>query len=227
MTRRFILDETTIYIVVLGGLMASVSLDDFAVDEIYVLDTETTGLKGAPLDVVVDIGITRVDIAEGKVEDVYSSVLGYDVDKWDDYRRNAWIFENTDMTLDMVREAPPAERVIRDVSRILKDKAVTAYNVGYDMKKFLYLDPWCLNGTFRECYDIMLAATDVCKIPSEYYGRKYRYPKLDYAYAHIVDGDPAGIHGVQDHRALSDARMASYLMIELYRSGDYTPWKSL
>lgn len=207
--------------------MASVSLDDFAVDEIYVLDTETTGLKGAPLDVVVDIGITKVDIAEGKVEDVYSSVLGYDVDKWDDYRRNAWIFENTDMTLDMVREAPPAERVMRDVSNILKDKAVTAYNVGYDMKKFLYLDPWCLNGTFRECYDIMLAATDVCKIPSEYYGRKYRYPKLDYAYAHIVDGDPAGIHGVQDHRALSDARMASYLMIELYRSGDYTPWKSL
>lgn len=207
--------------------MASVSLDDFAVDEIYVLDTETTGLKGAPLDVVVDIGITKVDIAEGKVEDVYSSVLGYDVDKWDDYRRNAWIFENTDMTLDMVREAPPAERVMRDVSNILKDKAVTAYNVGYDMKKFLYLDPWCLNGTFRECYDIMLAATDVCKIPSEYYGRKYRYPKLDYAYAHIVDGDPVGIHGVQDHRALSDARMASYLMIELYRSGDYTPWKSL
>jgi DNA polymerase-3 subunit epsilon len=204
--------------------MEYLSLDDFIPDEIYVLDTETTGLFGAPKDLVVDIGMTKVNLAEGKVEDAYSSVLGYDVDEWDDYHRNAWIFQNTDMTLDMVSDAPPAMKVIGDVRRFLKGKAVTAFNVGYDMGKFLYLEPWSLKGTFKECNDIMLAATDVCKIPSEYYGRKYRYPKLDYAYAHIVEGDPAGIEGVQDHRALSDARMASYVMIEMYRNGDYRPW---
>ncbi len=199
------------------------TLDDIPVDEIFVLDTETTGLFGAPKDLVVDVGITKVSLRKGTVDDVYSSVLGYDVDQWDDYRRNAWIFQNTDMTLDMVSEAPPAMSVIEDVRRILRNKVVTAYNIGYDMTKFLYLEPWSLAGTFKECTDIMKAATQVCKLPSQYYGREYRYPKLDYAYENIVDGDPAGIDGVQDHRALSDARMASYVMIQMFRDGSYRP----
>ena len=204
--------------------MPMMSLDDVVPDEIFVLDTETTGLFGAPKDVVVDIGITKVCLRRGIVEDVYSSVLGYDVDEWDDYRRNAWIFQNTDMTLEMVSEAPPAMKVIDDVRRILRNKAVTSYNIAYDMDKFLYLEPWNLKGSFQQCYDIMLAAKDVCKLPSEYYGREYRYPKLDRAYSMIVEGDPAGIDGVQDHRALSDARMASHLMISMFRKGDYCPY---
>ncbi len=192
-------------------------------DEIYVLDTETTGLFGAPKDVVVDVGICKVSLERGTVEDVYSSVLGYDTDEWDDYLKNAWIFENTDMTLDMVEEAPPALNVIADVRRLLRKKPVTSYNTEYDFGKFLYEEPWSMRGWFVECCDIMKAATDVCKIPSEYYGREYRYPKLDFAYAKCVEGDPAGINGVQDHRALSDARMASYLMIALYENGRYHP----
>ncbi len=206
--------------------MDAFSLDSIVPDEIIVLDTETTGLNGAPKDVVVDIGMTRVSLRKGTVSDVYSSVLGYDVEEWDDYRRNAWIFQNTDMTLDMVSDAPPAIKVIDDVRRILRGSVATSYNVAYDMDKFLYQEPWNLRGTFKQCRDIMLEAMDVCKLPSEYYGRKYRYPKLDYAYSHIVDGDPAGIDGKQDHRALSDARMASYVMIQMYRDGCYDPWKN-
>lgn len=197
------------------------TLDDLPPDEIYVLDTETTGLEGAPKDLVVDIGITKVSLRSGIVEDVYSSVLGYDVDQWDDYHRNAWIFENTDMTLDMVADAPPAMKVIEDVRRILRGKTVTAYNIAYDMDKFLYHEPWNLRGTFTPCNDIMIAAMDVCKLPSQYYGRQYRYPKLDYAYSHIVEGDPANIHGQQNHRALSDAQMASYVMIQMFRDRTY------
>ena len=203
--------------------MSILTLDNIPSDEIYVLDTETTGLFGAPKDVVVDVGITRVSLRRGTVTDAYSSVLGYNTDEWDDYRRNAWIFENTDMTLDMVTEAPSAMKVIDDVRRILRGKVVTAYNVAYDFGKFLDLEPWNLKGTFKLCNDIMLAAKDVCKLPSQYYGREYRYPKLDYAYETIVKGDPAGIHGKQDHRALSDARMASYLMIQMFRDGTYRP----
>ena len=47
--------------------------------------------------------------------------------------------------------------------------------------------------------------------------------KLDYAYSTITEGDPAGIDGAQTHRALSDARMASYLMIRMFRNGTYEP----
>ena len=72
--------------------------EENAFDGILVLDTETTGLEGAPKDVVVDVGICRVDLRRGTVEDVYSSVLGYDTSEWDDYLKNAWILRTSAMT---------------------------------------------------------------------------------------------------------------------------------
>ncbi|MCL2295689.1 MAG: 3'-5' exonuclease [Methanomassiliicoccaceae archaeon] len=191
--------------------------------EIFVIDTETTGLDGGPRDLVVDIGICSVDIVGGVVKDVYSSVVGYDVTEWEDHRTKAWIFENTDLTLDDVVAARPLFKVKEDVVGLLSGKVVTSYNTAFDMDKFLFREPWYLKGMFSVCTDIMKAATDVCKLPSEYYGVSYRFPKLDHAYKTIVDGNPAGIGDKQDHRALSDARMASHVMIGMYRSGKYRP----
>jgi len=200
------------------------TLDDFIFpDEIYVVDTETTGLDGAPHDVVVDIGICVAEFSTGKVRDVYSSVVGYDITDWDDRRSKAWIFENTDMELDMVAAAKPMEFIRGEVISILKDKGVTSYNIPFDMDKFLFRRPWDLYGVFTLRTDIMKAATDVCKLPSQFYGAKYRFPKLDHAYNTIVKGDPANVCGKQDHRALSDARMASYLMLQMFKDGNYAP----
>lgn len=199
------------------------TLEDFFVEDIYVLDTETTGLKGAPEDVIVDIGVCKVDIKSGKVEPVYSSIVGYDTSRWNDYRRNAWIFDNTDLTLEMVHSAPPLSKILIEISALLSGKKVTSYNTDYDMDKFLYREPWNMKGLFIPCTDIMKAATYVCKVPSQYYGREYQYPKLDRAYMMITDGDPAGINGKQDHRALSDATVASHVMIQMYRDGTYSP----
>lgn len=192
-------------------------------DEIYVIDTETTGLDGAPKDVVVDIGICLVDVKRGDVKDVYSSIVGYDTSTWDETQKKAWIFENTDLSLEMVRGAPSFEKVRNDVYEILKGKKVTSYNIPFDMDKFLFRKPWELRGTFTLCTDIMKAATDVCKLPSQFYGVKYRFPKLDHAYKTVLDSDPANIGDKQSHRALSDARMASYVMIGMYNHGDYLP----
>lgn len=199
------------------------TLDSFFGGEVYVLDTETTGLKGYPYDVIIDIAVCKVDLDAGSVEPVYSSVVGYDTSKWNEYRRNAWIFENTDMTLDMVDSAPRAKDVVVEVRKMLRGRKVTSYNTEYDMGKFLYHEPWNMKGLFTECTDIMKAATPVCKEPSQYYERQYKYPRLDRAYELIVDGDPAGIRGVQEHRAMSDAKVASHIMIQLFRDGDYSP----
>ncbi|MBQ2485552.1 MAG: hypothetical protein II518_00630, partial [Candidatus Methanomethylophilus sp.] len=91
---------------------------------------------------------------------------------------------------------------------------------------FLYKFPWNFKSLFTECRDIMFSARDICKLKSPLYGvKEYRYPKLDYAYEHILQGeDPAGINGVQDHRALSDARVASHLMLRMYDDGCYDPF---
>ncbi|MDR0309577.1 MAG: 3'-5' exonuclease [Candidatus Methanoplasma sp.] len=190
---------------------------------IFVIDTETTGLDGGPRDLVVDIGVCSVDLSRGTVKDVYSSVVGYDVTEWEDHRTKAWIFGNSDLTLDMVAAARPLAHVREDIVRLLKERMVTSYNVPFDMDKFLFREPWQLRGIFEVCTDIMKAATNVCKLPSEMYGVRYKFPKLDNAYRMITKGDPADIRGAQAHRALSDARMASYIMIEMYKNGDYHP----
>ena len=221
-------------------------------DVIYLLDTETTGLKGGMFDkdpgfrpatdpaessrldaldwnrygdLVLDIGMTRITISTGKVEDVYSSVVGYDTEIWSEEKRHSWIFENSDLKIEDVAKAPRLSKVVKEVTDILRGQWVTSYNVQYDMDKFLYRFPWCLKGVFKEVRDPMFSATEICKLKSPLYGvSSYRYPKLEYAYEKILEGaDPAGIEGVQDHRALSDARMASHLLLRMYRDGKYDP----
>ena len=202
------------------------TLDSIPPDEIYVLDTETTGLDGAPKDLVLDIGICRVNLREGTVEDCYSSVLGYDVDEWDECLTGAWIFSNSDLTIDDIAFArKSALQVMDEVRRLLKGKNVTAYNKQFDFGRFLYQEPWNMRGWFNECSDIMKAAAGVCKIPGKY--GDYQYPKLEFAYGKIPEGDPAGLGGKQDHRALSDARAASWLMIKMFADGDYRPRRVL
>ncbi|MDR0523563.1 MAG: hypothetical protein LBG62_03985 [Candidatus Methanoplasma sp.] len=204
--------------------MTSAGADPPVGGEIYVLDTETTGLNGAPADVVVDVGVCAVDVARGTVRDAYSSIVGYDVGEWDRGRREAWIFQNTDLTLEMVAAAPPRHRVDADLRALLRGRSLTTYNIPFDLGKFLYREPWSMRGVFEERADIMKAATEVCKLPSQYYGVRYRFPTLERAYSMAFgDGDPAGIGGKQDHRALSDARMASHLMLKMIRDGDYSP----
>jgi DNA polymerase-3 subunit epsilon len=194
-------------------------LDDFCKKEVFVLDTETTGLTGAPFDKVVDIAICKVDLDDGIVTEVYSSVVGHDVSLWNDTLRNAWIFENTDMTLEMVSEAPSEETVIKEVTEILRGSNVTSFNRAFDFDKFLFKEPWSLRGKFIPVRCIMLASVNVCKLPGEF--EEYKWPKLGEAYDIIVKDDPAGLNGIQSHRALSDALAASYILLELYRSGNY------
>ena len=177
-------------------------------------------------DLVVDVGITEVSLKNHTVKEVYSAIVGYDVSTWTEEMKTSWIFENTDLTVEQVAAGKPFSQVRREVHNIVKDRFLTTYNVQYDLDKFLYRFPWNFRNLFKECRDIMFSARDICKLKSPLYGvKEYRYPKLDYAYEHILQGeDPAGINGVQDHRALSDARVASHVMIKLYDDGCYNPY---
>ncbi|MDR0791455.1 MAG: 3'-5' exonuclease [Methanomassiliicoccaceae archaeon] len=195
------------------------TLDDFCRTDVLVIDTETTGLKGAPADKVVDIAVCRVTLGTDKVDVLYSSVVGHDTSKWDNDLKRSWIFENTDLTLEMVNVAPPEAQVIRDVTAILNNANVTSFNFAYDFNKFLYLEPWSLKGRFVPFRCIMESSKTVCKLPGLY--EEYKWPKLSEAYSIIRKDDPARVNGMQSHRALSDAVMASYILLGLYRTGNY------
>jgi len=184
--------------------------------EVFVLDTETTGLSGGPEDLVVEIGISKVDLSTGDVEDIFASFVG-----WPEstlmQRKNAWVFKNTDMNFWKVIGAPRALRVIDRVREILCGELVTSYNTEFDLDRFLYRDPWSMKGVFSECNCVM---TQTWKAYPNM-GVNGFFPRLQKAYDTLCPDDPSGIHGKQSHRALSDANMAANVLYRLYRQGKY------
>ncbi len=222
-----------------------------APDTIYLLDTETTGLRGGEFDLdpkiyasdpnegdrldalnwnamgdlVLDIGICEISLSRGTVKPVFSSVVGYDTELWDESKVNSWIFDNSSLKLADVASAPRLSKVVADVKRMLMGKWVTSYNVQFDLDRFLYKFPWNMKGIIREVRDPMFSAAEVCKLENKDPNIKsYRFPRLEYAYEKILDGkDPAGINGPQAHRAMSDAMMASYVLLQMYKDGKYDP----
>ena len=188
--------------------------------KIYIVDTETTGLVGAPRDLVVDIGICEFDTFTQNVKDVYSSRLGYDTSEWSDSMKNAWIFthQGADLTVEDVTipNAPPAEQVIQEVKTILDGQLVTSYNMPFDFDKFLLKGPWWLNVHLGR--DIMLSATAYILNGTG----DGRYQSLQKAYDFIFRGyDPAKIGSIEKHLGLPDARMAAYVLKKLWQMNMY------
>ena len=144
--------------------------------DIYVIDTETTGLDGWQKDHIVEISIMKANLSKQKIEQVYHTLIHHDVDKWDEKTRTAWIFKNGIIKLDEIRDTTKGvEEVSKEVREILTGKFIAAYNNEFDFDKFLFHEPWNLNQ--KECKIkaapcIMLATTDYIKISKKYTKRK-------------------------------------------------------
>ena len=186
---------------------------------VFVVDTETTGLCGCDRgDRVVDIGIVEVDTERGTVMPVYSEIVGYDISDWTEDQKNAWIFSHSDLTLDMVARAEPLEEIARDVRLILNGNVAASYNEAFDFDKFLFKSPWNVDCALAP--DIMLRAHRLID-GDHLFSDGSSWPKLETAYRGLCPDDPAHLDGPQAHRALSDAVVASYVMLALIGRGEY------
>lgn len=186
---------------------------------VYVVDTETTGLNGCDRgDRVVDIGIVEVDTERGTVMPVYSNIVGYDISDWTEDQKNAWIFSHSDLTLDMVARAEPLEEIARDVRLILDENVAASYNEAFDFDKFLFKSPWNIDCALAP--DIMLRAHRLID-GDHLFSDGSSWPKLETAYRGLCPDDPAHLDGPQAHRALSDAVVASHVMLALIGRGEY------
>lgn len=183
--------------------------------EIFVIDTETTTCfnpyyKGH----IVEIGVAVVDFDAGTVQNVFSKVVRpSEIDK------DAWVFRNTTLTVKEVENGSDMNIVDVVLSEMLCNLPVTSYNVDFDMP-MLEEDMPRTAKAIRLSEDIMLAASRVEEIPRRHAGGNC-YPRLEAAYNHLCPEDPANINGVEEHRALSDAMVAGYVMLELWRRGMY------
>lgn len=190
---------------------------------IFVIDIETTGLDGVIFgDDIVEIGVARFDTETKKIYPVFSAVVQHNTIEWPEEKQNAWVFSHTDLTLNDVKNGMNA-LAVRTVlwSIVNQNDFITSYNEEFDFGKFLFSSPYYLGRAGKVAPCIMKTAAKCTDITLDHAGG-HKWPKLQTAYDKLCSDDPANIKGKQDHRALSDALVAAYVMKELIELGYYS-----
>lgn len=180
--------------------------------KIGVVDIETTDFldRGG---FIVEVGVAELDTTSGDVRGVFNSVCREPGMTAKD--RNAWIFQNSDLTVEAVRSAPLLSEILPKIQEAVSGfDAVTAYNKSFD---FTFLgDRGLVIG--REWPCPMKVATPVCKIPKTGRGARYggyKWPSVEEAWNHFFPDRPY----VEEHRGLDDAMHEAEIVYALHKLG--------
>ena len=175
---------------------------------IGIIDIETTGFF--PEGFVVEVGIVSLDTETGEVKTVFDSVCREE--SMTARERKAWIFKNSDLTVEMVREAPFLKSLKDKIQSIISVfDAVTAYNKQFD---FTFLQDRGIE-IKSEWPCPMLVATDICKLPKKR-GSGYKWPKVEEAWEFFFPDEPY----VELHRGADDALHEAKIVHELFLLGE-------
>ena len=175
---------------------------------IYVLDLETTGLVGEPIDKAVEIGIARVDLERGRVYPEYSRIINQQLTP---AQQQSWVFEHTDLTpMDVINSPHSQFRVAMELSLFYPNCYFTSYNRVFDFGKFI--DNWNVPLRYAPCIK------EVC---AEEWNNGEWF-KAQEAYNLLCPDNPAGLEGgIEAHRALSDAVMEGFILCRAFEACDW------
>lgn len=186
--------------------------------EILVIDIETTNFlnKGGS---IVEIGMVALDLGSGAAKIVFDSLCREEIltGKHRDMNQGfGWIFENSSLTVEAVREAPTFAEIKEQVQAVIDayPLGATAYNRSFD---FDFLESRGFRfGKKLPCP--MELSTDICKLPSRYGHKSYKWPKVEEAWQHFFPDSPY----IEEHRGADDALHEAKIVHELYRRGVFT-----
>lgn len=164
---------------------------------LFVIDIETTDLdpeKGQ----IVEVGIARVDLVKKRVYPEYSKIVRQSAC---DFSPDSWVFKNSTLTsADVIRSPWTMSDVMLDLVFYQRLGMFTSYNQAFDfvwLTTKLGLDFWTVS-------DIMDLCTDLNGQRLSAQGCYYR----------LCQDNPANLPNYkEEHRALSDAVMESYILL--------------
>jgi len=176
--------------------------------KIAVVDIETTHFF--PKGFIVEVGIASLDTETGNVEKVFDSVCREPGMTAKD--REAWIFSNSDLTIEMVREAPLLEDLKADIQKVIDEHdAITAYNKAFDLT-FLVDRGFNIH---KEWPCPMLVATDICKFPHKNGRSGNKWPTVEQAFEFFFPDEQY----TELHRGADDAMHEAKIIYELFKLG--------
>ncbi|UYP48375.1 hypothetical protein NEF87_004660 [Candidatus Lokiarchaeum ossiferum] len=184
--------------------------------KIAVLDIETTG-RTPKTGTIVEIGICLLDLKshfKSKLFDSTCREVNFDFLHEDKLLENAWVFQNSSLTIEDVRNGPTWECVKPKIQKILLKFPVTAYNKQFD---FGFLQTRGIK-IHKELDCPMIKATPVLKIPGFY--DEYKWPSVQEAWEYFF---PNKKDYMEEHRAYDDALHEADIVKALY---DIGAWKA-
>lgn len=179
-------------------------------NEIFVIDLETTGLRGYPQDKVVEIGIASLNVDTGKITERLSRIVHQPLAEAD---RNSWIFQNTDLKYeDVYSEDDETGELASYLRKNYEDYLFTSYNVDFDFCRFLWSNEWNFNPWLAT--DIMEECAKT--VPDRNHAGAGKYPSAQASYNFLCPDNPMGLEK-ERHRAVSDAVFECHILWNLMR----------
>jgi len=124
-----------------------------------------------------------------------------------------WIFRNSDLTPEMVRNAVPASPVLNIVQGIINEypAGATAYNNDFD---FSYLESREIKFP-KKLPDPMKLCTPILKLKNSFHPSDYKWPSVEEAYRFFF---PESKY-IEKHRGADDAKHEAEIVYKLYQMG--------
>lgn len=177
--------------------------------KILVLDIETTGFQ-KDNGKIVEVGIVELNLDNGNRRIIFDEVV-YEKGITAQEVENAWIVQNSTLTVDMIRNGWDLERVRPEIQSILNRYKVgaTAFNNTFD---FGFLDS--RGFVFPKKLPCpMRLSTDICQLKGNY--GTFKFPKVQEAYDFFF----GKTEYVELHRGADDAYHEAEIVYELYKRG--------
>ena len=179
-------------------------------DKVAVIDIETTGKK-SERDLILEIGIVELSLATGETKILFDSLVKEP--KFGEEHRDAWIFDNSDLTFENIENAPLFDNLKQKIREICNQYPITAFNKSFDLG---FLKAREINVP-KELPCIMLTTTNICRIPSSTRRGEYKWPKCQEAWDFFFPNSDY----IETHRAADDAIHEAKILFELYINGQF------
>ncbi len=182
---------------------------------IGIVDLETTDfLEDGGF--IVEVGIACLNTESGNIHELYHSICREE--GMTKKQRSAWIFENSDLTVEEVRGAPDFSEIKPLVQEALyRMDACTAFNKAFD---FGFLRSRGVDvGPEWPCP--MEVLTPIMKLPKTGRARfypGYKWPNVEEAWRYFFPDEPYD----EKHRGLDDAMHEARIVYELFKLGEMT-----
>ncbi len=186
----------------IGPTIKISKLQEFELEEIAIVDIETTGLNIS--DAIVEIGICKLNLKTGDITPLLKEICQEHDKKIDP---NAWVFNHSDLKYYDVKKAPDLTTFSEEIQRIFNKYPMTAYNQNFDFK-FLKNRGFTIE---KEFWDPMFKAQYILKIPR--YNGEYKWPSFQEAWNYFFPNHKYS----ESHRAYDDALHEAQLVYEIYK----------